>query len=764
MRTFTANFLAQAARKDGARPYQILEIDWGDPTGKKYYLDRPNNSTSFHTQDNSRAPAVIENSLVVQWPSVGLSLKEGQVGATDQTSVVLNDADGALTAILNSKEQQRSLVTLWRLFDDASTVWPGDAAQIFNGVLRPFDWSAQNNQITLNLGDLGPLLAKDVSCIATNLIFSKLPQTSQDKNIPLCWGLTQRVEALPISVPWETKITQSFNSGNPITINIADHPDTMPGVTAETNYDATLGTDPVTVTFHQSPDENTTPSSATISVSAPQLIASAGASVLDDGTTPPGSEPTFITFVWYYYGTWPSKHELDLASILQADWPVTISDNAGGHYSTTLSSLDLIPGAPAPYYKAILQNIQVGVDPNPPHAPIYLWDIRAKLTILSFFPPTTSVNPWPTGTVLRSADTTYIYAISALPSKAVQRVEGFGSIDDASGTGRKDFVVLGQARTVGVIGSTVTTTYSDEFTVKLNDSSWNAGLGRDITTITFSKAPRDTRQNLDDNRIWCTVLGVDDAGNSTGNAITNPAKVVLEYLQNANLMNVAAASIDSASFAAAASALSGYIVGFPQMETRPGLQLLQEIATQCNSVLRFDQGKAGMVVISDTADTIRATFDTVANDNLLQGSLTTQESSVDDLVNEVIVKWTPFWDDITGKKPQDVRNYKVDAISAFGRISREIPIYLYWRRVDVETQRDWWLDHLSSIFRSVKFTTFLSALVLQPGDWISVQWIDGGGRDLFGGAKSMMVVKVTDTGKDGLVEIEARYALFTYAA
>ncbi len=130
----------------------------------------------------------------------------------------------------------------------------------------------------------------------------------------------------------------------------------------------------------------------------------------------------------------------------------------------------------------------------------------------------------------------------------------------------------------------------------------------------------------------------------------------------------------------------------------------------------------------------------------------------------MVVKWAPFWDDKTGKTPMDVRAYKTDAIEAFGRISRQLDMNLYWRRTDVEAQRDWWLDHLSTIFRTVKLTAFLDALLLQPGDWIQVTWIDGQGRNLFGGPKSMMVMKCTDTGKDGLVEIEARYPQVTYAS
>src|SRR5487761_327972 len=118
-RTFTANFNTMCAKKASSF-YNILEIDWGGSTGVKYYLDRPSNS---FTASGARVPAsgVDPNVLVTQWPACSLSLKEGQIGATDQTSVTLDDAAGALTAILNIEDKQRKLVTLWRLFDDPST-------------------------------------------------------------------------------------------------------------------------------------------------------------------------------------------------------------------------------------------------------------------------------------------------------------------------------------------------------------------------------------------------------------------------------------------------------------------------------------------------------------------------------------------------------------------------------------------------------------------------------------------------------------------
>src|SRR5487761_1145221 len=153
-RSFTANFLAQAKSKS-ARPYEVLEVDWGGTTGTVFYLDR--SAASFVNNDGHRLPAsgVDANVLVTQWPAVSLLLKEGAVGATDQTQVTLDDAAGALTAILNSQEQQRRLVRLWRMFDDPSCVWGTDNALILTGCLRPFDWTAKDNQLVLKIGDLG---------------------------------------------------------------------------------------------------------------------------------------------------------------------------------------------------------------------------------------------------------------------------------------------------------------------------------------------------------------------------------------------------------------------------------------------------------------------------------------------------------------------------------------------------------------------------------------------------------------------------------
>ena len=184
---------------------------------------------------------------------------------------------------------------------------------------------------------------------------------------------------------------------------------------------------------------------------------------------------------------------------------------------------------------------------------------------------------------------------NSLPSKGVVKVEGFGTIADQAGN-TKDFIVLGNYQETIIAGSAVTRLIGGGLTVNLNDNTWNnppgTGLGRNVTSVTFpGGVPRDINTSLDDDRIWVTLEGVEDVGNSTGNLITNPALVILQYLEHSTLMFGDPASINLASFAAAATALAGYSCGFAQIESADGLSLLQHIASLCHSVLFFDQGR-----------------------------------------------------------------------------------------------------------------------------------------------------------------------------
>lgn len=756
-RNFTAAFTAAAAKKS-ALPYMVLEIDWAPEQTPAYYLDRP--ATAFVNNDGKRVPSsdVDPNVLVMTWPQVSLSLKEGQVGATDQTQVVLNDQNGILTAQLSGLEQQRQLVKVWRMFDDPTCQWGRDNALMLAGIIRPFSWTAQDNLITLSIGDLGPLLAKSISMPCSSSIFTgsgsganitPCPQTSTDKQLPLAWGLANRVEAVCVQAPWYTYINQNTDGTNPITVTIKDDPDDL-GLdgTGATLYQAFLGTDLMSVTFQQSSSPGTGTSTATITADWNPVIATA----VIQGTVDGAGNSRLLMQDQYIL---PAQYGDTLANYVGAGTPVEIQSETLGDVSSTLTTISTNDPWQGWYVFTI-------ADPNNAIIPYLKPGDHIKFL---------SANPgqraWPTGTMLREYGGHSVYVANGLPSKNIVRVEGFGTLADAAGNTRKDFVILGNYAETIISGYTTTTLTGGGLMANLNDNTWNNPqgtlLGHNVTTITFPNGtPRDLNNQLDDDRIWVTLQGVEDEGNSKGNLITNPALIVLQYLENPYLMNVAPASINLAAFTAAATKLAGYYCGFGQVEAADGLSLLQHVCSLCNSVLFFDQGEANMVVLSDSPGTVTWTGDTTIHDNLLQGSLSLLESAVDDVVNDITFKFRQNWDDKTGQHLLDSKNANLLSIAAFGRIAKEInPCDIYWRRQDVATQRDWWLAHLSAIWRNVSFQCFLDALILQPGDWISVTWIDGGGRNLFG-TQAMQVTKTTDTGKDGLVQIEARFRQFVY--
>lgn len=298
------------------------------------------------------------------------------------------------------------------------------------------------------------------------------------------------------------------------------------------------------------------------------------------------------------------------------------------------------------------------------------------------------------------------------------------------------------------------------YVVNLNDSTWSSSLGRNITTLTFPMSPRHIRPELDDNRVFATLRGVESAGDSTGSVIDNPADVIEEYLLNAKLMGLASTDLDTASFTAAKAALTGK-VGWAQIEAQQGLQVIQEIARQCHSVLFFDQGKVFITVLSNTPGTSIKTFDVTTNDNILLGSLAIAESSVDDIINELTVKWRRDWDDIRGQTPLDIKAVNSASVTAFGKKVHAFDLDLYTKRTDAEAERDFWLARWNKVWRIVRFAAFHDALQLQPGDEITVTYVDGEGRTILS-AQKMWVLSCVDTGLQGLVEIEARYIKYAY--
>jgi hypothetical protein len=374
------------------------------------------------------------------------------------------------------------------------------------------------------------------------------------------------------------------------------------------------------------------------------------------------------------------------------------------------------------------------------------------------------------GVSIRPKDGEWIYVANDLPSKAVVKVEGFGDVKDEAGKGRKDWILLGQLLSDELDGSVETINIAtDVFTVNLNDDTWNLGtgasddLGHNVTTITFQRAPREVNSNCENNRIWVTLKGIEDNRDSTGTIISNPALLILEILEHPDLLDLDAAFIDSSAFSTAAgdSVISTRKAGFFMLEPRDGMELIQDIARQCHCAIFFDLGKVTIQVLKNTAPASTLTLDTSANDNIVMGTLEKWDSDVDQLVSHVLIKWRSKWDDKDGNKQIDVVRKSSGVEAAFGRRDAEFPVWLYYRRSDVEAEGDFYVTRWGRLYRHVALEGLLDALILQPADWITLTYVDASGTTLYS-ARQLEVLRTSDRGVGESIPIEARYAAFTF--
>ncbi len=705
-RNFTSNFEAACGDRQ-SRPYFVLQIDWYDGTETPdtvYYLDRPDDS---FLASGTRVPTVEGRALVVDWGKLRLTLRDKDVGGVDELTLRIGDPEHVIWNKLTGRVQQRQVVTIWRMFDADGVVWPTDAAKMFVGTMKPFAWSEANGEVTIPLVDFSKRLLVQVECLARKAVFEDVPPECEDKNIPLVWGEARRVPAVLIAKPPETKTRTPIpnTAVPPFDIDVDDHPSEINLPTGVGSpLDMWLGSDLINGYFVESLTPDTTPSKFHVTSYDKTTKASASivgvygygggrfAVIAQSSVSPTSVRTTLDTFV--PAGT---NVEIKLSTGWASDTIATITPNDPfeGFYKITFTTHNA--------------DVQAGA--------------AVKFTLGSGEQRT-----WPAGTALRPKEGDWIYAVNAAPSKGIVKVEGFGTLTDASGEGAEDFILI-SARPSDTVAGTVETPDDvvNPYVENLDNNTWdytgtgNEGepfdLGRHISTITFRSAPRDIDPTLKDNRLWVTLQGcVTNPGNLL---ITNPAAVLVDYLENPKLMNVDSAYIDTDSFDDAATTLVDRYVGFAQVEAVDGLDYLQDLALQCRSVLVFDQGQATLKVLSNTAASHVAHY---THNDIVEQTFKVSELSVDELLSRLYGSWRRSWDD---KAPEiSVLGIDGDVEADFGLVKGEKKIWIYSRRTYAETEIAFWLDRWSRLYRQLEFSLVPHVgLKLQPGDWIQVSYL-----------------------------------------
>ena len=743
-RTLTANFQTAAANKSGGKPYLILEIQW--TSGTRYYLDRP---TGTFDATGTRHPATIQDQLVLDWGETALEMREGIIGGVDTLTIRIADVSKAIMAILEAANQQRREVKIWRLFDDSTCVWTTDAALMFHGTLKPFGWKIDENAVSLQVEDIGHKLLKTIGHSASEAIFEYVPPEYRDRHLPLVYGRAERAEAVCVRRPWATRTLEPIPGGTgSVTVDIQDHPDDI-GIPTGTPIEVTVDGDFMTATFTQSSDPVNTPSTMTLTGESNIFARAALDMVYDVGTARYG-------FIGKQH-IWPPAYRENLDTVVGPSTACEVCSGGTGVYTATGVAL-LLKGVPfSTGYKITFDDSAV----------------NAALTIgstVAFIDSFAGRNAYQAGVEVRPREGQWVYICNDLPSVGVIKVEGYGDTQDEAGAGRKDFILIGKTLTDTTDGTTTSTNVeANPFTINLDDDTWNLGtgasddLGHNVTTITFTQSPRTISPTIEDNRLWVTLNGVDDDGDSTGALIVIPPLVILDILENPALCAISASYINASSFttAAADSVISTRRAGFAILEPRNALELIQDIARQCHCAVFHDQGKVTIKVLANTSPGTTLAVNNTSADNILFGTLEKLDSDVEEVVSHVRGIWRAAWDDKTGSQQVDVIRSSSTAESTFGRRDVDFPITLYNRRSDVEAELDFWLTRWTRVYRHVRCEMLLDGLILQPADWVSFSYTDGSGATLYS-SQAMEVLSIRDTPGECKLSLEARFTAFSY--
>lgn len=729
VRSFTAAY-ATAVAAANTRPYMVLQVEWGT-TGTpdtRYYCDR---AAGDFEAAGTRVPT-LEAAYVTDWGAATLDIAEQQVSATGSRTFKIEDTVGTVRALLDSAIRHQKKCRLYRLFDTASTVWPTDASVVFFGVLESYSYTEDRCEVSLVFRDCSQLLLRDLDYSITAGMFTGCPSSSFGKKMPLALGRAHRVPCPPIVGPVDLRGAtaegvQAVEVGTVVRMNktLAEL-----GVTAGVTYQIMLGNDPVEGQFSAIVGDD---KGCNFTVTAP--------ADLQNGYT------TMKAIAWAVWGMVLTNEDgvkeayFQLSRIvpdtMQATFAQVVADMGDSLIAATYNDAterfeqfdyaEIVVGDPDGGW------VKVGAVPYTPDPPF------AVYRPVVFFADGDSGGTYPGSVPFRPfGSLKTIYCVNTLPSESVFAVEGwFPGAEGGNLPQPPGFRPIGKGLRTDLVGTTVVTDSSSApFTITLEDSRWVATLGRSITTIEFPVPPSYIEPGIDDDTIYCSLLGTRPESPSNpayAYAITNPALVALEMLSHSKIWNIDDAFIDDTSFGVAASLLSGMEVGHAILEAKPGLEWLQNFARQFHSFILLDQGKVAWKVLANSSATFAMSFACGANheplatgqpDNILASSLTIADSKLEELVTHISAPWRKNWDD---KKPDKTveRTFSVAGAALVGRKVQELQYDALWRKEQVFSEIQFWLSRQCRVWRTVRFTAFLGASKLQPGDWIKVSYYSG---------------------------------------
>lgn len=246
------------------------------------------------------------------------------------------------------------------------------------------------------------------------------------------------------------------------------------------------------------------------------------------------------------------------------------------------------------------------------------------------------------------------------------------------------------------------------YTVNLNDATWAAVLGHNVTTITFQILPiwiPFWRPN--DLEIWADLQGIDK---------DNPADAIEDML--INRIGVDAGVIDAASQAQAANDSNFLHFGAPIERIMPGREMVNFMARQSRIRVRFE---AGTIFFAFMRNGLGPTVPpTVTRDIYVEDSVRLPWEDPDQVVNEIDYRFRDI-DGATGAVSFDTgRISHAASVAAYGRKRGQLDCTLLVSPAQARQVAHFWVHRLGRPWRKINFRIMLPGLPYERDDTINV--------------------------------------------
>jgi hypothetical protein len=724
MRTFTSATATEVAKTNGAQPVYILQVDF--PSGTVYW-----------SGEDLVSPVTAEG-RILSWGELSLTAEPGQVGSIGDIRITVQDSDGFMrTQAAAQPGFQNVDATLYLWF--RGTTWADDRIVLHSGVLTaPCEWDESSCTYSVSMKDRGHKHDKNIGTMMTAELFPEISCAAcENELIPIVYGNPcNRVPCCVINRPGVAQLAAQLTSLPPSSTLTIDQGAAAANFAVGVPIDIIVGWpgrwELITGSFSSSDD-------TTFSITGRgSILAEGNISMYGSGGR--------------LYVTVPAADLPDGGAAGRGGYPLLLQKDDSSWMAVMIthwwaSGADIICCIKGDDMSvSIGNNYQILTRPNE----IPVWPAGTQVTESGIY-----------GTSVGGGTWTYI--CNAVPSEEVVRVEIRARVNVAGGDSHVKWAELNPAY----------------YSVNLNDTQFNANLGRDpsdpgVTTVTLDFSP--VSLGMDNETIYVTLRGTTDDGTEDGTALEDPADVIKDLMTNPYVGGLDSGLVNTTSFTAAASDITTKC-SFAITDEKPKLmELCSDIAHQANCLLFWDEGKACLKYIGDPIDAGDSVY-TITNANRQLMSLRLQEVDIKEYITELTGKFkrTCVDDDQRLIRSSTVNdNTSIDASSDdanaaatdFGLQRKEIDFWAYQFPSSVAKATENWLKWHLHTNRRISVGLFFDALKLQPGDTVLFDIEDGNGNTVLDTPARVTSVKTTlgssRSGQMPRIDIECESQLFNY--